>query len=681
MNATATATAMEAAATGNPGGAAAAASQPPRVARLLALAGLLLATLLNLQHLAWWCLPVLAGAAAWHARAAMRGTPLPGRIVRYGLVFLLASGVVVSVRGQGPLPAAATLLASMTAAKLFEARARRDWYVLLGGTLFLLLSACLDRQQLLRVPLYAACLWTCTAALRGLERHAAPRATELLGSAGRQLLYALPLAAVLFLFVPRLQGAFWSLPGDEAAITGLSDEMSPGAIARLVESDEPALRVRFAGAPPPPGERYWRGPVLHDFDGFTWRRGPPLASGARLAYAGTHYHYTMTVEPGSLPMVPALQYSEPLAVPFVRFTPDYQLLLPRPLGQAQSYELDGWPEARSAGEPDAYERRIDLRLPAGRNPRSIALARQLRAGAADDAAVVRAALDLLRTGGFTYTLAPQPLGRDSVDDLLFGTREGFCGHYASAFVTLMRAAGIPSRVVTGYLGGEWNGIGGYLTVRAAEAHAWAEVWLPGRGWTRADPTAVVSPERLTRGNYDFSLQGAASLGRQLRRSPWFGQALLAWEAANAWWQDEVVGFNLARQMDFTRWLGLGEADWRVLAIVLGVALALWLGLLAWSLGRDLRSRRPDDIARGWLRIEARLRGAGHRRAPSEAITAFCARAVAAQPALRASLEPLQRNYLALRYGPPGEAVAVRDFLRAARAFRVPTGGGTAPAGA
>ncbi len=469
---------------------------------------------------------MLAGAAAWHARAAMRGTPLPGRIARFALVLALAAAVVVSVRGAGPLPAAATLLASMTAAKLFEARARRDWYVLLGGTLFLLLSACLDRQQLLRVPLYAACLLMCAAALRGLERRGQPPARELLGSAGRQLLYALPLAAVLFLFVPRLPGAFWSLPGDEAAITGLSDEMSPGAIARLAESDEPALRVRFAGAPPPPGERYWRGPVLHDFDGFTWRRGPTLASGARLEYAGTRYHYTMTVEPGSLPMVPALQYTGPLEMPFVRFTPDYQLLLPRPLGQAQAFELDGWPGARSTGELGEYERHVDLRLPPGRNPRSIALARQLRAGAADDAAVVRAALEHLRTGGYTYTLAPQRLGRDSVDDLLFGTREGFCGHYASAFVMLMRAAGIPARVVTGYMGGEWNRIGGYLTVRAAEAHAWAEVWLPGRGWTRADPTAVVSPERLTRGNYDFGLQGVADLGRQLRRTPWLGQALL-----------------------------------------------------------------------------------------------------------------------------------------------------------
>jgi transglutaminase-like putative cysteine protease len=656
------------------------ASQPPRAARLLALAGLLLATLLNLQHLAWWCLPVLAGAAAWHARSALRGTALPGRIARVALVFALAAAVVLSVRGGGALAGAATLLASMTAAKLFEAHARRDWYVLLGGTLFLLLSACLDQQQLLRVPLYAACLWLCTGALRGLERSAQARAADLLRSSGRQLLVALPLAAVLFLFVPRLPGGFWSLPGSEAAITGLSDEMSPGAIARLAESFEPALRVRFAGAPPPPGERYWRGPVLHAFDGFTWRRGPSLPSSATpLEYIGPHYHYTMTLEPGQLPLVPALQYPEPPELPLLRYTSDYQLLLPRPLGQAQSFELDGWPQARSGAGLDARERRIDLHLPPGRNPRSTALAQQMRSTASDDAAVVHAALEHLRTGGYTYTLAPQPLGRDSVDGLLFDTREGFCGHYASAFVTLMRAAGIPARVVTGYLGGEWNRFGGYLTVRQAEAHAWAEVWLPDRGWTRVDPTAVVSPERLTRGNYDFGLSGVAGVGLQLRRTPWLGQAFMAWEAASAWWQDKVVGFNLARQMDLTRWLGLGEPDWQRLALMLGMGLGLWLAALAWGLGRELRARRPDELARAWLRIEERLARAGHRRAPGEAVASFNARVASLQPALGATLAPLVRQYLALRYGPPGEGGDLRQFVRAARAF--PAGGGGGPGGA
>jgi hypothetical protein len=292
---------------------------------------------------------------------------------------------------------------------------------------------------------------------------------------------------------------------------------------------------------------------------------------------------------------------------------------------------------------------------------------------ADDLGYVRATLEYLRTGGFTYTLTPQLLGRNSIDDLLFGTHEGFCGHYASAFVTLMRAGGVPARVVTGYLGGEWNPIGGYLQVRAAEAHAWAEVWLPGRGWTRADPTAVVAPERLTRGDYSFVAGAAGAAVRRLHRPQWLNEALLAWDATNAWWQDKVIGFNFARQLDFTRWLGLGDADWQVLAALLGAGLLAWVAWLSWSLRRTLPRAKSDVLARGWQLVERRLRRAGLARPTQEGILDFSTRISAARPALGPSLLPLARQYLDLRFGPPGDATAARAFLRAARAFRVPPG--------
>ena len=636
----------------------------------LPIAALYTAALVNAHHLAWWCLPVLVLATAWHLRALLYGLPQPPRATRLGFAALVTVGVLLSFRTLNGIAAGATLLVAMTAAKLFETRARRDWYVICGATLFLLLAACLDRQQLWRLPLYALCLLLCLAALRGLSGGAALPAAILLRESARQLLYALPLALLCFLFFPRLPGAFWSLASDDEAITGLGDEMSPGRIARLSESDEPALRARFEGAPPPAAQRYWRGPVLHDFDGFTWRRhrgaAPPTGT---LEFRGPAYHYIETLEPNTHGTVVALEMSQLPDAPYVSMGADFQLLALRPSVEARSYELTAYPQALMRGELSDAARQIDLALPANRNPRAHELALRLRAAAADPAAYINSVYAFLHDGGFVYTLVPQPLGRNSVDELLFDTREGFCGHYASAFVDLMRAAGIPARVVTGYQGGEWNPIGGYLLVRQRDAHAWAEVWLEGRGWLRADPTAVVAPERLQRDLLQFGDGFSGSARRLLGANRWLTSVLQSWDAANAWWQDDVVGFNYARQLNLAGRLGFGDRDWQTLATALGAALSVWLAWIAWSLRRLARAAQPDALARAWRRIDRRLARAGMPRASHEGVLAYCERLALTQPTAAAALLPLARSYAGLRYGPPAEAAAMRQFLRAAHAYR------------
>ena len=648
---------------------------PSRSSRRLALAGLMLAALLNAHHTAWWCLPVLAAACAWHVRATLHparwsASWLP-RLLRIISALLLTAGVLLSFRTLNGLDAGATLLTAMTAAKLFESRAPRDWHVILGAALFLLLAACLDRQQLWRLPFYAATLWLCAAALRGLDGGANQAPAQLLRGSGRQLLLAVPLGLVLFLFFPRLPGAFWALPSDDDAITGLSDEMSPGDIARLVESDEPALRARFTGPVPPPQLRYWRGPVLHNFDGHTWRRQRgDSARIAELDYHGPAYHYSVTLEPNTHGTLLALELPMPSELPFVSFSYDYQLLTPRAINQAQSYELVSYPQASSSAELSTLARRVDLELPAQRNPRTLVLAHGLRAAAHDDAAFVGEAMSYLRDGGFEYTLTPQRLGRDAVDDLLFSTHQGFCAHYASAFVTLMRAGGVPARVVTGYLGGDWNRVGGYLTVRQSDAHAWAEVWLPGRGWVHTDPTAVVAPGRLTRGVYEYT-GGRAGGSDRLLRAPWLTNALQAWDALSAWWQDQVVGFNFARQLNLARRLGFADRDWQALAIALGAGLTSWMLWMAWTLRHALRAARPDAIARAWRHVDRRLARAGLARAPHTGVLAHAQLLSRSRAALAATLLPLATHYSQLRYGSPGDPAALRDFIRKARAFRVP----------
>jgi transglutaminase-like putative cysteine protease len=484
----------------------------------LLLGGFLGAVLLNVHHTALWCLPLALSAVAWRARGMRVPLRLPASYLRIAAAVVLTLAVLIGFHTLNGIEAGSSLLVAMATLKLTETVRRRDWFIVSGAALFLLLAACLDGQALWRLPLYAAELWLLCTALYGLGAGAeVPPVATLLRRAAANLAVALPFAVLLFLFVPRLPGSFWVLPQEHRAFTGLGDEMSPGSISQLTESGEPALRVRFDGAPPPPAERYWRGPVLHVFDGYTWRRRhQDVGRAPRLQYQGQSYSYEITLEPSEHNVLIALELPQglPDTMPNTYSSFDYQLLAPAPLSRAVSYRLQSYPQHRSLDPLSAAARLLDLQFPPARNPRSVELAHSLRARASSDAGYIDSVLDYLRRGGFSYTLEPPRLNLDSVDDLLFRTREGFCGHYASAFVMLMRAAGVPARVVTGYLGGSWNRYGGYLYITQSDAHAWAEVWLETRGWVRVDPTAVVAPGRLTEG-LDELLPGVAGSGRRL----------------------------------------------------------------------------------------------------------------------------------------------------------------------
>ncbi|MFI4868857.1 MAG: DUF3488 and DUF4129 domain-containing transglutaminase family protein, partial [Steroidobacterales bacterium] len=474
-----------------------------------------------------------------------------------------------------------------------------------------------------------------------------------------------------FVFVPRLPGSFWAMPRQSEAITGQGDEMSPGSISALTESGEPALRVRFDGAPPPAAERYWRGPVLHLFDGYTWRRRhADIGRAPRLQYLGQAYSYEVTLEPNEHNVLIALELAQglPDELPNAFPTFDYQLIAPAPTSRAISYHLLSYPQHRNIEPLSPAARRLDLQLPPERNPRSIELAQALRARAGSDADYVSAVLDYLRSGGFSYTLEPALLNLDSVDDLLFRTREGFCGHYASAFVTLMRAAGVPARVVTGYLGGTWNRYGGYLEISQSDAHAWAEVWLEPRGWVRVDPTAVVAPSRLTE-ELDELLPGAASGARRLFAVPWIADAVQAWHGLNAWWQDEFIGFNFTKQLALLDRLGLPRHDLQEFALLLAAGASVWLALIAWGLRPRLQRRMGDDLSRSWRTLERKMRRAGASRAAYEGPIAYAERVARSRPDLSAALSVLARRYARLRYGPTASAAELEQFRRAVRRLR------------
>lgn len=620
-------------------------------------------------HLPWWLVSALALVLALRWWQRRRHGTRPPLLLKLPLLVLLALAVVFdygTIFGQQP---GSALAVGLLVLKLLESETPRDARVGVSFACFGLMAALLFDQGLVATFVVALGLLPALATLRALEP--AQTATNLARSLlpGLALLAAaVPLALLAFALVPRLSSPLWGAANRAEARTGLSERMSPGNLTELLTDDSPAMRVSFGGVPPAPQLRYFRAYVMWLYDGRAWehvqlrqRDGQPRPLETVEVQATTAYR--VDLEPSDRTVLPALDV--PLAAPAdAQLSPDHELFSDKPVREPLHYALQSAVRYRlQAGLPEAI-RNLALRLPQGFNPRTRALAAQWRGRfGADDAAIVRAALALFHDGGFRYTLAPAPLGRDAVDDFLFGTREGFCEHYASSFTVLMRAAGLPARVVTGYQGGYWNPLGNYLLVRQSDAHAWSEVWLDGRGWVRVDPTAAVRPERV-------SLGAAAAAGDQLSwaQSGWLAALRNRWDVVNHWWTQGVIGFDALRQQGLLTPFGVSETGTAMLGLLLAVGTALFVALgVGWALWRH---ERPEPLRRALRQLEARLARAGVTRRRGEGPQHYLRRAARALPAQRHELERLMNRYLDLRYAhdePVPELL--RQFQRAVREFR------------
>jgi protein-glutamine gamma-glutamyltransferase len=627
------------------------------------------AVALHAQQLPLWVLATFALLALWRVLIATRRLAQPSRTVRMLAVIAVVLAVAASFRTFNGVDAGTALLTLMAGLKFLETRNARDHRLLLLTAYFLVLSSFLYGQYLWRVPLAALVTWFITTALlkAGEPASLAPRAALQLGS--RVMLLATPSMVVLFLLFPRIPGPFWAIPGAERAVTGLSERMSPGDISELSVLSDAAFRVRFAGTPPPPPQRYWRGPVLHDFDGYAWSSEAPIATLRQpVEWRGTPHEYDLMLEPTGRRWVFALDLAESWPRRYLQ-TGDYQLLSREPLDEPMTVQLRSWPQYVVVGDLPLTTRRRDTRLPANVNERSRVLAAQMRAAAVGETAYVRAVLAMFRDQNFVYTLTPPKLEVDSVDDFLFNTRSGFCGHFASAFTNLMRAAGIPARVVTGYLGGEYNRLADYYIVRQSDAHAWSEVWLEGRGWVRVDPTAAVAPERVEGGLARALGADEPVPDRLLHEFAVLRDLRFAWDAVNTLWRERVVDFNKASQERLLEWLGFAQPDWRVLGLLLTIGCVLLLAVLSLQLGRELRVRDEDAVQRAYARFCRRLEQRGLARLRHEGASDFAARVRSARPDLAPQAEIITSLYLELRYGKTAAAGALEDLLRHVRAFR------------
>jgi transglutaminase-like putative cysteine protease len=567
---------------------------------------------------------------------------------------------------------AGTALLSVTAGlKLLETKTRRDIYIITLIIYFLGLAALLEGDSFwLLAYLIGVCWLTTATLLRLTSSGAVPGWRRSLRYGGRVLVQALPLTLVFWLLFPRFAGPLWHIPGDsQIAASGLSDSMSPGDITQLALSDEVAFRVRFESATPPKRDLYWRGPVLDLFDGHTWSRSPTLQGAPPLKPLGPSYQYTVMMEPHRHRWIFMLDWPSSWNLPRSELSSDYTLLQSEPLTRPVDVSGTSYTEVQATQPLSARTRSRDLRLPGDRNPRTKALAKELRSEHADDMEFVRAVLAMFAQQPFFYTLHPPKLSDDSVDDFLFETKRGFCGHYASAFVALARAAGIPARVVTGYQGGTLNPYGDYWILRQSDAHAWTEVWIEGRGWVRIDPTAAIAPQRVERGLTDVATADETLASPWQIRTRWFSGLRLRFDAVKELWRERILDYDQDSQRKLLQFLKIPEPDGQTLVMVLAVAMTLVLSWLTWQVRRELKLNPRDETARAYARLCAKLASAGIARLPHEGPEAYALRVARMRPDLAGSVANLCRQYSRLRYAPPVTDLTLSQFQAAVRAFR------------
>ena len=618
----------------------------------------------------WWLTLLVATLFAWRLYLAHTRHPLPHRAILILIVLGASGGVYLHYGTLFGRDAGVALLVVMLTLKLLEMRTPRDAMLLIFLSYFLVITNFLYSQTIPTALYMLACVWFITASMIGIHHlQGQRRAVEhQLRTAGVLLVQSIPLMLALFVLFPRVQGPLWGMPADsQRGATGLSDTMSPGTLSSLSLSDDIAFRVTFKSPMPPPKFLYWRGPVLWDYDGRTWRA--PQPSFSRLTYEAQNnpVAYTVTVEPHGKIWLFALDL--PGLVPAQSIvTPDFQLLSMRPVSNRLRYDMTSFLDYKYGGSERAATLERLLALPPQSNPQTTALAKDLRRKHATDRALVQAVLTMFNQQNFSYTLEPPLLGGDAVDDFLFKTRSGFCEHYSSAFAVLMRAAGIPARVVTGYLGGELNPIGDYLIVRQADAHAWNEIWLPDAGWVRVDPTAAVSPARIERG-IGAAVAGAAALPLFMQGGmPFLRELRLSWDSLANSWNQWVLGYTPERQRALLTRAGIEDATWRTLAaLLLGVSSVIVLILVLFTV-RRLRVRVRDPVRLAYLAFCNKLRQRGLMRDPAEGPLAFAERVGRARPDLAHSVRDFIGLYVDLRYGSeaPGERVMrlkqlARDF--------------------
>lgn len=627
----------------------------PRISLTWLLVAQALVIVPHLGHLPLWVIGLWLGCAGWRVQIFRMRVGYPTRLAKAGLMLAAAAGVFASRGSLVGLDAGVVLLIAAFVLKLVELRSQRDALVLILLGFFCVVTAYLFDDSLLAAAYSLLPVSALLAALIGLQQsRLAMRPWPTLRLSLGLLAQALPLMLLLFVFFPRL-GPLWALPNPNKVLSGLSDSMAPADIAELSKSDELVFTATFNGAPPARTQLYWRALTLEHFDGRRWSQAPLVnqPNAAQWTARGQPWEYSVIAQASGRNWLFALDVarSEEGGIQARR---DFSLQSPKPLDQPLQYRVRSWPEVLRNADLPMSAMADSLQLPAQSDPRSRAWARELLARHPKPDDLVQALLQHFNREPYHYTLKPPPVGVDSIDEFLFRTRRGFCAHYAGAMTFVLRAAGIPARVVAGYQGGELNPRGNFLTVRQFDAHAWVEYWQAGQGWTSVDPTFAVAPERIEEG-LEQALSGEQSFLADSPLSPlryrqvaWLNQLRLSWDDLNHGWQRWVLGYQGAQQLQLLqRWFG--RMDGQLLGLALVGGGGLLLGLLALFLFKPWRRER-DPLLRQFRRFERLLARHGVPRQAAEGPRAYAERAARQLPAQAEAIRAFAQAFEAQQYG-------------------------------
>ncbi len=620
---------------------------------------------LHFPNLPIWVIVVVLISLAWRVlqnlgriRELSKWLLIP--LVLFGGIGVFAEYWTIVGRDAG-----LALLTVMTSFKFLESRRHRDMLILVFLCYFLIATHFLYSQSIFTAAMMLITLVVITATLITLnQRDDDVPLKRRLRDSTRLVMLSVPLMLILFVLVPRVPGPLWGLQNDQrAGVTGLSNQMSPGKISNLIRSNEVAFRVDFEGPVPAQSRLYWRGPVMTLYDGYRWSQAPrkPMQRFNMIVNDEPAVKYTVTLEPNGEHWLLALDIPTRVVKDSV-MTQDFQLSSKTKINDLLRYPM----ESRLAYQVGLDESRKHLSLsseyPQNLNPRTIAFGNKLARDHEHPVDIVNQVLTLFREQEFIYTLQPPALGEHSMDEFLFTTRRGFCEHYAGAFALLMRAAGIPARVVAGYQGGEYNNVGNYLIVRQSDAHAWTEVWIEDRGWVRVDPTAAVSPSRIEKGLDDALSEEDASFRIQ-NRNPIFGNLLYSWDNLQHSWNDWVLNYDQRKQQDFLSKLDIGIENWSDMVFALVFLLVSVTGLFWFVVWYRERPPRPQAFELLFRRLLKKLSKRGIDKKPSEDTRAFLDRLREHDVAQQEQIARIVELYNRIKYGRAGGSVAALRDLR------------------